>query len=127
MDFLRTIIGLVCVAVAAVLYVAPAAWAVGDAQKRGQSGGLIFLLFYLFGPLSAIIWLAVRPRAKVVDRSPDEYANPEDLIAAANRLDQLGEWDTAIRMYEAAAQRWPDQSDYVAACIKQIKHKQSLA
>jgi hypothetical protein len=113
-------------AVAAFLYVAPAAWAVGDAQRRGQSGGVVFFLFYLFGPLSAVIWLAMRPQVKLVDRSPEEYADADDLLAAANRLDQLGEWDAAIRMYEAAGKRWPDQSAYVRACIAQIQHKQSL-
>jgi tetratricopeptide (TPR) repeat protein len=84
------------------------------------------LLFWLFGPFSALIWLLVRPRTKVVDRVPDDYSNPDDALAAAARLDQLGEWDAAITLYENAAKRWPDHHDYIANCLQQIKEKQAL-
>lgn len=124
---MEAIFGIACVGAMLFVYFAPAAWAVGDAQKRGQSGGWVVLLFWLFGPASALVWLVVRPRSKVVDRSPDDYADPEDALAAAASLDQLGEWDAAIGLYEIAAQRWPEQYEYIAACIQQIKEKQSLA
>ena len=60
------------------------------------------------------------------DRSPKDFTNCEDAIAAAARLDQLGEWDAAIAFYENIAQRWPEQRDYFAACVKGIKEKQAL-
>jgi len=72
MEILPTILGLACAAVFLFAYFGPAAWAVGDAQRRGQAGGIIVVLFWLFGPLSALILLIVRPRTKVVDSAPDE-------------------------------------------------------
>ena len=61
MEVLPTILGLLFAGVFLFIYFAPAAWAVGDAQRRGQAGGIVVLLFLLFGPLTAIIWLCVRP------------------------------------------------------------------
>lgn len=38
-------------------------WAVNDAEKRGRSGCLILLLFFLLPwPTGLIIWLLVRPQ-----------------------------------------------------------------
>jgi hypothetical protein len=111
----------------AFVYVAPIAWAVSDARKRGYSGAIIVVFFVLFGPLSALVWLLGRPRGKLMDRPPEEYANAEDALVAASRLDQLGEWDAAIAMYERAADQWPDQRDYIASCIGRIREKRALA
>lgn len=37
-------------------------WAVGDAEKRGKSGCLVALLFFLLPwPVGLVIWLLVRP------------------------------------------------------------------
>ena len=121
------LVGIVCLAVGLAIYFAPAAWAVGDAQKRGQGGGVVFLLFWLFGPFAALIWLAVRPRTKVVDRSPDDYTNPGDALAAAARLDELGEWDAAITLYDYAAKCWPEQQEYIRACIEDVKSETGTA
>ena len=118
---LYLIYGLAFAAPFLFIYIAPAAWAVGDAQRRGQASGVVAVLFWFFGPFSALIWLAVRPKSKVVDRSPDDYTNPDDALSAAACLDQLGEWDAAIAIYENAVKRWPDQHDYIATCINRIK------
>ena len=95
-------------------------------SEAGQAGGIVVLLFLLFGPLTAIIWLCVRPSTKVVERTPDSFSNPDDALAAAARLDQLGEWDAAIALYENIEKRWPEHHDYVAGCLKHIKDKQAL-
>ena len=127
MEILPTIVGFAAAAVLLFVYFGPAAWAVGDAQKRGQAGGVIVLLFWLFGPLSALIWLCVRPSTKVSERSPESYSDPDDALAAAARLEQLGEWDSAISLYENVAKRCPEHHDYIATCVEQIKEKQGLA
>ena len=62
---------------------------------------------------------------KMDNRSLDEFTRDEAL-ATASRLDQRGEWDAAIALYENAAQRWPDQRNYIEACLKGIKEKQAL-
>src|SRR5262245_790459 len=99
-----------------VVYFGSAAWTVPDAQIRGVSGGLIFVLLWLFGPLSALVWLVARPRTTVAERSPTTYSNAEDAIDAAIKLDQVGEWDTAIGLYESIAERWPEHQKYTSAC-----------
>ena len=103
------------------------AWAIGDAQKRGQSGGFIVLLFWLLGPLAALIWLGVRPEQSLIERLPDDYNDPDDAIAAASRLDSLGDWDAAISLYRSVAERWPEHSTYVTNCIADIDQKQTAA
>lgn len=127
MDILYNILGFACFAVAFGVYIAPAAWAVGDAKKHGQAGGVIVLLFWLLGPLSALIWMGIRPSERMVDRKPEEYTNADDALAAAASLDQIGEWDAAIALYEETVTRWPEHDAYIAASIRQIKEKQSLA
>lgn len=117
--------GLACIV--ALVSVGPVAWAIGDAQKRGQTGCLIVLLFFLLGPLSAVVWIIARPRQKLADCSPDQYSDPNNALAAAARLDQLGEWEAAISLYGSADQRWPDYHDYIAACLKDIKRKQEVS
>jgi hypothetical protein len=44
-----------------VLFIAVLFWVVGDAQARGKSGGLAFLLVLLLGPIGLIAWLLFRP------------------------------------------------------------------
>ena len=106
-----------------VAYAGSAAWVVGDAQKRGYSGGVLFLLVWLCGPLSALIWLFVRPSTRLVDRPVHDYTNADDAMEAASKLDMLGDWDEAIALYEYAAARWPEHEDYVRKCINVINDK----
>ena len=126
MEVLLTILGFAIAAAFLFAYFPPAAWAVGDAQKRGKAGGVVVLLFWLFGPLSALVWLGVRPSTKVVDRSPNSFSNADDALAAAGQLDHLGEWDAAITLYENIARRWPEHHNYIAKCIEHIKSRQAL-
>lgn len=127
MEIILPLVALACVAVFMLIYIWSVAWAVGDAQRRGQSGGLVVFLFWLFGPLGALVWLGVRPKTKLVDRSPEDYTNPDDALADAACLDHLGEWDAALVLYEHAARRWPKRHEYIAARVRQVKEKQSLA
>lgn len=106
--------------VAAVL-----AWGVGDSQKRGQPGWLFCFLFIFLGPLGFITWLVMRP-SKLALRPHDYYEQAEDALAAASSLDQLGEWEYAIGLYESVAQRWPDQREFVVECQQLIKEKMPL-
>src|SRR4051812_19472109 len=87
------------------LWIASVAWAVGDAQKRGYTGGHIVFLLWLFGPFSALIWRVFRPRTVITEIAPESYDNPDDAIAEAVKLDMLGEWNTAIAVYRDAASR----------------------
>jgi hypothetical protein len=106
-----------------VVYGGSAAWVVGDAQKRGYSGGVLFLLLWLCGPLSVLIWLFVRPSTRLVDRPVLDYTNADDAIEAASKLDVLGDWDEAIVLYQYAATRWPEHEGYVRKCINVINDK----
>jgi len=107
-------------------WIAPGAWAIGDAQQRGQTGCVGALLFYLLGPLSALVWLIIRPRTRLIDREPEYYTDAGDALSAASKLDKLGHWDAAIELYEYAAKRWPENHDFIAACLATIKEKQGL-
>lgn len=102
-------------------------WAIGDAQRRGQGGGLIVVLFWLFGPLAALVWLGVRPTQALIERAPADYDDADDAMAAASRLDSLGDWDAALSLYRSVAERWPEHSTYVTNCIADITQKQSAA
>jgi len=102
-----------------------AAWAVGDAQRRGQSGGLLFLLLWACGPFAAVIWYFVRPRTTLVERSFDDCSTEGDALEPASRLEQLGDWDAAVVLYERVAKRWPENQHYVEECVKVIRQKQA--
>jgi hypothetical protein len=102
-------------------------WTMRDAQKRGQSGGTTLLLLWLFGPFSALLWLMIRPRTTMAERPTTIYTTADDALESASKLDQLGEWDAAIALYETISQKWPDNSDYVSQCMKQIRQKQSVS
>lgn len=119
-------VALLVVAVFAAVYAGSAAWAIGDAQKRGHSGGLVVVLFWLLGPLSALAWLAIRPKERLVDRQPTEYRNADDAMDAAVRLEGLGNWDEAIAVLNHAAEKWPEHAEYARQCIKSIDAKRRL-
>lgn len=128
MEILQIGLILACVAAILLLYIAPAAWAVGDAMSRGQLGWALalFFLFWMCGPLTALLWWAVRPGTMVPDRSPDTYADADEALTAASRLDYIGEWDAAITLYEDIAKRWPEHHQYIANCVEHIKSRQAL-
>ena len=85
------------------------------------------LLMWLFGPPSAIVWLIVQPGAKLTERDPTGYSNAEDALAAASRLDTLGDWEAATAIYQGAAIRWPEHEEYIQRCLEHVREKQSLA
>jgi hypothetical protein len=105
------------------LWVACAAWVINDAQVRGHSSCAPVLVLGVGGPFSALIWLLVRPRTRLVERPHQDYENADDALAAASRLDTLGDWDEAIAQYRYAATRWPEHSAYVDACVIAINDK----
>ena len=105
-------------------YLAIIAWAIGDAQKRGYTGCGVLVLFWLCGPLTIPLWFLIRPR-KVLDLSPIDFETPEDALEAAARLDNLGDWDAAIELYLWIVDRWPEHTDYIAACMRAIEGKRS--
>lgn len=104
-------------------YLWSVAWAIGDAQKRGQSGGFVLLLFWLFGPFAAFIWFLFRPKQTLIERSPTDYDDADDATAAASRLDSLGDWNAAIRLYRSVAERWPEHETYTTNCISELDSK----
>ncbi len=104
-------------------YIWSVAWAIGDATKRGHGRGLVVLLFWLFGPIAALVWLIVRPQQTLLESHIDDYSSPDDALAAATRLDSIGEWDAAIDCFSAVAQKWPEHSAYALNCISSIEKK----
>lgn len=108
------------------VYVGSIAWAIGDTRKRGKNGGVVIFLFWLFGPLAAIIWLIFRPTTRLDQRLPDKYNNAEDAIAGASKLDMPGDWSASSALYRDAAERWPEYADYIQRCIDRIAEKQAM-
>jgi hypothetical protein len=113
-------------ALATALCVTLVAWAITDARRRGRTGGAIVLLLALFGPLSALLWLVMRPKTAVIDRREADYDNADDALAAAAQLDHLGEWGAAAMLYQHAAARWPEHRPYVVQCLARIIQKQAM-
>jgi hypothetical protein len=118
---------IVCTVMLALLggYLWIVSWAIGDAQKRGHGGGLVVLLFWLFGPLAALIWLVTRPKETLFEQRPESYDDPEDAMAAASRLDSLGDWSAASKLYQSIGERWPEHSEYVGNCLADVRRKQA--
>lgn len=54
---------------------------------------------------------------------PDELDNADDAIAAASKLDTIGDWDASIAAYHTAADLWPEHADYIRNCIADIQRK----
>ena len=127
LDDTVSIVGLLCVGFFVAIYAGSAAWAVGDAQKRGHSGGLVVLLFWLLGPLSAVVWLVIRPRERLVERQPTDYRDAEHAMDAATRLEGFGDWDEAVAVLTYTVEEWPKHGEYARQCIKAIDAKRSLA
>ncbi len=90
-DLNLILIGLAFFVTFVIVYAGSAAWVIGDAQKRGHSGGVLFLLIWLCGPFSALIWLMLRPRTTLVERPVHDYTSADDAIDAAAKLDMLGD------------------------------------
>ena len=63
----------------------------------------------------------------LVERPPEEYSSADEALAAAAKLDMLGDWDEAINLYRHAAGRWPQHAKYVDECIKVIAMKKDAA
>ncbi|TWU59521.1 hypothetical protein V7x_55990 [Crateriforma conspicua] len=49
--------------------------------------------------------------------------NVDDAIAAASKLEKVGDWDEAIEAFREAADRWPDHATYIRNCIAEIERK----
>lgn len=49
--------------------------------------------------------------------------NVDDAIAAASKLEQVGDWDDAIDAFHEAADRWPSHATYIRNCIAEIERK----
>ena len=60
----------------------------------------------------------------LVDTTIEIYTSAEDALDAALKLDQLGEWDAAIVLYEAVAKNWPEDGAYAGECAKVIRQRQ---
>ncbi|MBB3207825.1 hypothetical protein FHS27_003652 [Rhodopirellula rubra] len=52
--------------------------------------------------------------------------NEDDALDAAAKLDETGEWDSAINAYHQIAERWPEHSTYTQNCIADIERKRDL-
>ena len=126
-ELLQISLAFLPIALFVAVYVGIGVWAIRDARKRrpDSSGFFLVPLFLLLGPCAILFWLFIRNSTPPISEPHDVYTNVEDALAAASRLDQFGEWDEAIALYESAAHRWPEHKDYVAECLQRIKEKVS--
>jgi hypothetical protein len=108
------------------VFVASTAWAITDARRRGRTGGAIVMMIALFGPFAALMWLVMRPKAALTERRAIDYDHPDDALAAAAKLDALGEWDHAAALYEHAAIHWPEHRLYVVHCLARLQQMKTL-
>lgn len=127
MEILLNLIAAIFLIALILGYVWCVSWAIKDAQRCGKSEGFVVLLFWLFGPLAALVWLGVRPTQSLVDHKPEDYDNADDAMAAAARLESIGDWDEALTLYKSVAQRWPEHAIYAANCCADIARKQTAA
>lgn len=109
------------------LYLWAVSWVIFDAHSRGTAKSLPLFLFGLFGPLAVAVWLVVRPSQRLAEKRPIDYADADDALAAAARLDMLGDWEEALALYQTSAQRWSEHRAYIEQCIEQINKKRSRA
>ncbi len=61
--------------------------------------------------------------ATTTDPMPDEIDNADDAIAAASKLDAIGDWRASIAAYRVAAERWPEHAAYIDNCIADVQRK----
>ncbi len=55
-----------------------------------------------------------------------DYEDAESVLNAAGILDQHGEWDRAIELYEIVITTWPDEhGSYAENCLAEIREKLS--
>ena len=57
----------------------------------------------------------------------EDFDDPDDAIAAASRLEAKGDWTAAIDLYRHAAQRWPEQGEYLQHCVDRVTEKVAMA
>jgi hypothetical protein len=113
-------------ALTVAVFVSSTAWAITDARRRGRSGVGIVLMIALCGPFGALMWVVMRPQGLLLDRLPVDYDHPDDALAAAAKLDALGEWEHAAALYQHAALSWPEHRPYAVHCLARLKLMQSL-
>ena len=95
----------------------------GDTRMGWYSRGVLFLLLWLCGPVSARIWSFLRAGVTLAERPVHDYSNADDAIDAASKLDMIGDWDEAVALYQYTAARWPEHQGYVKECINEINNK----
>lgn len=47
----------------------------------------------------------------------------DDALAAASKLNAIGDWHASIAAYRAAAERWPEHEAYIVNCIAEVQRK----
>ena len=117
MEAVATILFLI---VFAAVFTGSIAWGVKEFHSRDAGAGWLLLL-WLFGPVTLLAWFAFRPK-RLVDRTPDDFSNADDQIAAAARLESLGDLKAAHLLTDAAA-RWPEYETYATNMMNEIDRK----
>ncbi|TWT78639.1 hypothetical protein CA13_00350 [Planctomycetes bacterium CA13] len=118
MEAVATILFLI---VFAAVFTGSIAWGVKEFQSRDAGSGWLLLL-WLFGPVTLFAWFAFRPK-RLVDRTPDDFSNADDQIAAAARLESLGDLKAAQHLLTNAAARWPEHDTYITNMMNEIDRK----
>jgi hypothetical protein len=108
----------------AAVFTGSIAWGVKEFQSRDAGAGWLILL-WLFGPVTLALWFAMRP-TKLADRSGTDFDNAEDQLAAASKLESLGDWDASLNLLADAAVRWPEHDDYIRNMKMEIERKLAL-
>tara|TARA_A100001391_G_scaffold140046_1_gene98067 strand:- start:526 stop:909 length:384 start_codon:yes stop_codon:yes gene_type:complete len=108
----------------AAVFTGSVAWGVKEFQSRDVGAGWLLLL-WLFGPVTLFAWFAFRPK-RLVDRTLDDYTNADDQLAAAARLESLGELQAAQHLLGDASARWPEHDTYISNMMTEIDRKLEL-
>ncbi len=108
----------------AAVFTGSIAWGVKEFQSRDAGAGWLILL-WLFGPVTLALWFVFRP-TKLIDRSATDFDNAEDQLAAAAKLESLGDWDASLRLLTDAAVRWPEHEEYIRNMTTEVERKLTL-
>ncbi len=56
-------------------------------------------------------------------RPSESFDSASECLAAASKLDQAGDWDRAVEIFQIVAEKWPEHEAFARNCIAHIEEK----